>query len=39
MKVGAISVAPDGTVTVFEGEPLDPLTVPINDAQPSKWAS
>jgi hypothetical protein len=39
MKVGAISIAPDGTVTVFEGEPVEPPAVPIQDAVPSKWAS
>jgi hypothetical protein len=39
MKVGAISIAPDGTVTVFEGEPVEPPAVPIEDAMPSKWAS
>lgn len=39
MKVSAISIAPDGTVTVFEGKPIEPLAVPIQDAAPSKWAS
>ncbi len=39
MKVGAISIAPDGTVTVFEGAALDPFARPVKDASPSKWAS
>jgi hypothetical protein len=39
MKVGAISIAPDGTVTVFEGEPVGPPTYPIQDAPLSKWES
>jgi len=39
MKVGAISIAPDGTMTVFEGEPIEAPAVPIQDATPSKWAA
>jgi len=39
MKVGAIRIEPDGAVTVFEGEPLDPPAAPVKDASPSKWAS
>jgi len=39
LVVGAISVAPDGTVTVFQGEPLAQSVPPSQDAAPSKWTT
>jgi hypothetical protein len=33
-----ISIAPDGTVTVYQGEPLAPPVAPTQNAPPSKWA-
>ena len=38
LQIGAVSIAPDGTVTVFQGAPLAAPTPPPQDAAPSKWA-
>jgi hypothetical protein len=38
LQVGAISIAPDGTVTVYQCEPLAPPVAPTQNAPPSKWA-
>ena len=37
LQIGAVSVAPDGTVTVFQGHGLAPPEQRLHGDAPSKW--
>ena len=34
----AVSIAPDGTITIFPQRPIEPPSIPTHDEEARKWA-